>query len=110
MFSVCGYVIIDVFAKAAQQVGTNRSTDSFSKAMDTMRIDPDMYGSAKITYTATKRLGDDLSRLSQITDGRWKVMSGYIKPCERALKACASTLQAAGGLQADFWSGRIIAP
>ena len=78
VFSVYGYQIIDTFAKAALKAGANLSTDSFIKAMDTMVIDPDMFGSPKITYTATKRLGNDLSRYSQIVDGRWKVSSDYI--------------------------------
>ena len=80
MFSVYGYLIIDTFARAAQKAGTGLSTDSFIKAMDTMTIEPDMFGSPKITYTATKRLGNDLSRLSQISDGRWKVVSEYVLP------------------------------
>ena len=33
-----------------------------------------------MSFTATKRLGNDLSRLSQIVDGRWKVQSDYVKP------------------------------
>jgi branched-chain amino acid transport system substrate-binding protein len=80
VFSVYGYLIVDVFAKAAQKAGTNLSTESFIKAMDTMTVEPDMFGSPLTTYTATKRLGNDLSRLSQITDGRWKVVSEYVKP------------------------------
>ena len=80
VFSVYGYLIVDVFAKAAQKAGTNLSTESFIKAMDTMTIEPDMFGSPLTTYTTTKRLGNDLSRLSQITDGRWKVVSDYVKP------------------------------
>jgi len=48
--------------------------------MDTMSFEPDMFGSAPSSYTATKRLGSDLSRLSQLQDGRWKVVSDYIKP------------------------------
>ena len=80
VFSVYGYLIIDTFARAAQKAGANLSTESFIKAMDTMVIEPDMFGSPQVTYTATKRLGNDLSRLSQITDGRWKVMTEYIKP------------------------------
>ena len=80
VFSVYGYLIIDTFARAAQKAGAGLSTDSFIKAMDTLTIEPDMFGSPKNSYTATKRLGNDLSRLSQITDGRWKVMSDYIKP------------------------------
>ena len=80
VFSVYGYSIIDVFAKAAQKAGTNLSTDSFIKAMDNMTFEPDMFGAPQSSYTATKRLGNELSRLSQITDGRWKVVSEYIKP------------------------------
>ncbi len=80
VFSVYGYLIIDTFAKAAQRAGPGLSTDSFIKAMDSLTIEPDMFGSPKTSYTATKRLGNDLSRLSQITDGRWKVVSDYIKP------------------------------
>ena len=79
VFSVYGYTIIDVFAKAAQKTGPNLTTDSFIKVMDTMTIPPDMFGSAPATFSPSKRLGSDASRLSQITDGKWKVVSDYIK-------------------------------
>jgi branched-chain amino acid transport system substrate-binding protein len=39
-----------------------------------------MFGSAEATYTAKKRLGSDASRLSQIVDGKWKVVSDYVTP------------------------------
>ena len=77
VFSVYGYNIIDTFAKAASKAGAGLSTDSFIKVMDTMVIPPDMFGSAQATFTPTKRLGSDASRLSQITDGRWKAVSEY---------------------------------
>jgi branched-chain amino acid transport system substrate-binding protein len=80
VFSVYGYNVIDTFARAAAKAGPNLTTDSFIKAMDTMTLEPDMFGSAPATFSATKRLGSDLSRLSQIQDGRWKVVSEYIKP------------------------------
>jgi branched-chain amino acid transport system substrate-binding protein len=80
VFSVYGYTIVDLFAKAAQKAGANLSTDTFIKAMDTLTVEPDMFGSPQTTFTATKRLGNDLSRLSQIVDGRWKVVGDYIKP------------------------------
>jgi len=75
VFSVYGYNIIDIFAKAAQKAGPNLNTESFIKVMDTMVIPPDMFGSAEGTYSPTKRLGSDASRLSQITDGKWKPVS-----------------------------------
>ena len=39
----------------------------------------DIFGSAPASYSPTKRLGSNVSRLSQIQDGRWKVVSDYVK-------------------------------
>ncbi|MEN9629712.1 MAG: hypothetical protein RJA10_2939 [Pseudomonadota bacterium] len=80
VFSAYGYVIIDSFAQAAAKAGANLTTDSFIKAMDTMKFAPDMFGSAEATYSPTKRLGSNATRLSQIVDGRWKVLSEYVTP------------------------------
>jgi branched-chain amino acid transport system substrate-binding protein len=79
VFSAYGYVIVDTFIKAASKAGKGLTTDSFIKAMDSMSIPADMFGSAPASYSATKRLGSDLSRLSQITDGKWKVVADYPK-------------------------------
>ena len=49
-----------------------------------MTFPPDMFGSPESNYTATKRLGNDLSRLSQIQDGKWKVVSDYVEAPEPA--------------------------
>ena len=77
VFSVYGYVIIDTFAKAASKAGANLSTDSFIKSMDTMVVPPDMFGSAEASFSPTKRLGSNASRMSQLQDNRWKVVSDY---------------------------------
>jgi branched-chain amino acid transport system substrate-binding protein len=79
VFSVYGYLIVDTFAKGLNKAGKGLTTDSFIKAMDTMSIPADMFGSAPSSFTATKRLGSEASRLSQIQDGKWKVISEYIK-------------------------------
>jgi len=80
VFAAYGYLIVDAFIKGAAKAGPNLSTDSFIKAMDTMTIPPDIFGSAEATFSATKRLGSDASRMSQIVDGRWKVITDYAKP------------------------------
>jgi branched-chain amino acid transport system substrate-binding protein len=80
VFSVYGYSVVDAFIRAAQKAGTALTTESFIKAMDTMAIPSDIFGSAPSSFSATKRLGSNLSRLSQITDGKWKVISEYIQP------------------------------
>lgn len=80
VFSVYGYIIIDQFIQAARKAGANLTTDSFVKAMDSMKFDADIFGSPPSSYSPTKRLGNDLSRLSQIKDGKWVVVSDYVKP------------------------------
>ncbi|WP_234413777.1 ABC transporter substrate-binding protein [Ideonella sp. A 288] len=80
VFSVYGYSIIDLFIRAAQKAGPTLTTESFIKAMDTMVVPPDIFGSAEFTFGPQKRLGSNMSRLSQIQDGRWKPISEYIKP------------------------------
>lgn len=78
VFSVYGYSIIDAFVRAAQKAGSNLSTDSFIKAMDTMTIPPDIFGSAEMTFGPQKRLGSTASRMSQIQNGKWTVVSEYV--------------------------------
>jgi branched-chain amino acid transport system substrate-binding protein len=78
VFSVYGYSLMDTFLKAAGKAGTNLTTESFIKAMDTMTVPPDMFGSAEMTFSPTKRLGSNATRMSQIQDGKWKVTSEYL--------------------------------
>jgi branched-chain amino acid transport system substrate-binding protein len=80
VFSVYGYQAVDLFIKGAQKAGRQLSTDSFVRAMDTLSAPPDIFGGPELSFSPSKRLGNNTSRLSQIQDGRWKVVSGYIKP------------------------------
>ncbi len=80
VFSAYGYTLLDLFVQAAQKTGPQLTTDSFIKTMDAMSTQPDMFGGPALSYSPTKRLGNGTSRLSQIQDGRWKVVSEYIKP------------------------------
>ena len=79
VFSVYGYLAIDSFIRAAQKAGPNLSTDSFIKTMDSMTFPRDFFGNPEMSFTATKRLGNEHSRMSQLIDGRWKVVSDYTK-------------------------------
>lgn len=78
VFSVYGYSVINTFATAATKAGKNLTTESFIKVMDSLTIPSDIFGSAPQSFTATKRLGSSASRLSQITDGKWKVVGEYV--------------------------------
>ena len=79
VFSVYGYTIINTFAAAASKAGQNLTTDSFVKSMDSLSVPADIFGSPASNWTATKRLGNDKSRMSQLQDGRWKVVTDYIQ-------------------------------
>jgi branched-chain amino acid transport system substrate-binding protein len=77
VFSAYGYTIMDSFIRALEKAGTNLSTESFIKAMDTMQVPADIFGGPAMGFSPTKRLGSNDSRLSQIVDGRWRVVSDY---------------------------------
>lgn len=79
VFSAYGYGAIDHFIRGAQQAGANLSTESFIKAMDSYTSDSDIFGAAPMSFSPTKRLASNQARLSQIQDGRWKVVSDYLK-------------------------------
>ena len=79
VFSVSGYLMMDAFIQAAQKAGAKLNADSFVKAMDVSTVPPTFFGSPQLTFSATKRLGSGAWRLSQIQEGRWKVVSDYVK-------------------------------
>jgi branched-chain amino acid transport system substrate-binding protein len=80
VFSAYGYQLVDSFAAAARKAGPNLTTDSFIKAMDNITFPADIFGSPESTFGPKKRLGNEFSRLSQLQDSRWKVVSDYVKP------------------------------
>jgi branched-chain amino acid transport system substrate-binding protein len=75
--SVFGYNTINIFAKAMRDAGDRPTTSKFIRAMETIRIPADIFGSPPLKFTPTRRLGSDESRLSQIKDGRWAVVMDY---------------------------------
>ena len=79
VFSVYGYIIVDAFIRGAQKAGPNLTTDNFIKAMDTLTLPPDIFGGPEGKFTPTQHLSSNRSRLSQIQDGRWKIISDYFK-------------------------------
>jgi branched-chain amino acid transport system substrate-binding protein len=80
VFSVYGYTSMDIFIQAAQKAGPNLTTDSFMKALEAIKTTPDIFGSPVASFGPNKRQGSAAARLSQIQDGRWKVVSDYVNP------------------------------
>lgn len=84
VMSVYGYTMVDMFVKTLRKTGPTLSTDGFIKAMDLSTFPSDSFGSPKMTYGPNKRLGTEAMRLSQIVDGRWKVVSDYVADASNA--------------------------
>ena len=78
VFSVYGYTIIDAFIKAAQKAGTNLTTDTFINAIEGFSMPRDMFGADETSFTKTRHLGTNRSRLSQIVNGKWTPVTDYI--------------------------------
>lgn len=77
--AVYGYVVVDALGRIAQKAGPGLTVDAFIKAGDTMAIAPDIFGTPELKFTATQRLASEEVRLSQIREGKWKVISPYMK-------------------------------
>lgn len=77
VFSTYGYMTIDRFAVGLRKAGANLTADSFVKAMESLTIPPDIFGSPQLTFSPTKHLGSSASRISQLQNGRWKVVIDY---------------------------------
>lgn len=80
VFSCYGYEVMDAFVIAARKAGANLTVETFVKAMNGMTIPPDIFGAPEMKFSATRRLGSTASRLSQLQDGRWKVITEYMEP------------------------------
>ena len=78
VLSVYGYATMDAFLKAVSKAGPQLTTDQFIRAMESTNFPRDMFGSAEQSFTPTKRLGSRYSRLSQLQNGRWTVVSDYV--------------------------------
>jgi branched-chain amino acid transport system substrate-binding protein len=78
VFSVYGYQVIDLFVQIADKTGANLTTDNFIKTLENFSSTRDMFGSDAMSFTKTKHLGSNRSRLSQIVGGKWTPITDYI--------------------------------
>jgi len=78
VFSVYGYQVIDVFIQIATKTGPNLTTDNFVKTLDSFTSPRDMFGADSMSFSKTKHLGSNRSRLSQIVNGKWTPITDYI--------------------------------
>ena len=78
VFSVYGYQVIDLFIQIATKTGPNLTTDNFVKTLEGFTSPRDMFGADSMSFSKTKHLGSNRSRLSQIINGKWTPITDYI--------------------------------
>ena len=79
LWAVAGWLLIDIFAKAAEKTGANLTTESFVKTLETMTYPRSFMGSPEYSWTPTRRLGNTQMRIAQIQNGRWTTVSDFVK-------------------------------
>jgi len=75
VYSVYGWVIVDLFAKAAARAGPLLNVSSFNSSLVNNTFPRDMFGSPEFHVTESDRLGSHKVRVSQISGGRWVAIS-----------------------------------
>ena len=80
LYAAYGYMIADITIAALAKAGPNLTTDTFIKALDSLTYKDPLFGADTATFTPTKHLASNKTRMSQIRNGRWVVISEYIEP------------------------------
>lgn len=60
-----------------EKTGPHVSTDALAKALESLRIPSDMFGMPAMSWSPTNHLATNEARLSQLQNGRWKVVLDY---------------------------------
>lgn len=78
VWSLMGYTMANAFVRIAEDAGADLTTGSFVASAERIGvIAGPMPGTPDLRFTAEQRLGQTKSRLSQIQNGRWKVVSDF---------------------------------
>ncbi len=77
VFSVYGYTMIGLIARALERAGPQLTNEGFAKALESLDVPGDIFGNPPMRFSATRHLGSSRSRLSQLQNGRWKVVLDY---------------------------------
>lgn len=79
VWSVMGYTVADLFVQAAQQTGPELDTERFVAALERLQTTPDIFGGPVYRFSPDDHLGNRYGRLAQIRDGRWQLLTDYLR-------------------------------
>lgn len=79
VWSVMGYGVADLFVKAADKAGRELTVERFTAAMESLHTPRDFFGAPEYRFTRDDHLGNRHGRIAQIRDGRWVILTDYLK-------------------------------
>lgn len=79
LWSVTGWLLLDMFIKAAEAAGPNLTSESFVSALENLTYPRSFLGNSEYHWTPKTRLGNQQTRLHQIQNGRWTPISDFLK-------------------------------
>lgn len=79
VWSVMGYGVADLFVKAADKAGRELTVERFTAAMESLHTPRDFFGAPEYRFSRDDHLGNRHGRIAQIRDGRWVILSDYLK-------------------------------
>ena len=79
LWAATGWMMIDIFVRAAERAGPKLSADSLVKALEDNPYPRGFLGNPEFAFGPNKRLGNDQARLAQIQGGRWKTVSDFLR-------------------------------
>ena len=79
VYSVYGWLTVDVFAKAAEKAGPNLTVDTLVKSLETNPYPRSFIGNPDMAWSATKRMGQTKARIAQIQNGKWIGVTDFVE-------------------------------
>jgi branched-chain amino acid transport system substrate-binding protein len=84
LYSVIGWMVLDIFVRAAERAGPNLTTDTLVAALEKNPYPRGFFGNPDLSWGPNKRLGNSQVKLAQIQNGRWRTISDFLKDDSKA--------------------------
>jgi ABC-type branched-subunit amino acid transport system substrate-binding protein len=79
VYAATGWVVIDLFAKAAEAAGKDLTVDSLIASLETLRYPRGFLSNPEYKWGPERRLGGAQIRVSQVKGGRWVPVTDYLE-------------------------------
>ncbi|HQZ03968.1 MAG TPA: ABC transporter substrate-binding protein, partial [Thauera sp.] len=79
VWSVMGYTLADMFVRTAEATGRDLTPEAFARTLESLEFTRDYFGSPSYRFSADDHLGNRYGRLAQIRNGRWELISDYLR-------------------------------